>query len=67
MNVTCAASFTSYLAGSVGMLYHLLDCDVIPMSGLQCYISVWFATLYLFPDCNVISVSGLKFIPISVI
>ena len=60
MNVTCAASFTSYMAGSVGMLYHLLDCDVIPMSGLQCYTYVWFANLYLCPDWNVISMSGLQ-------
>ena len=42
------------------MLYHLLDCDVIPMSGLQCYTYVWFANLYLCPDCNVISMSGLQ-------
>ena len=60
MNVTCAASFTSYLARSVGMLYHLLDCDVIPMSGLQCYTYVWFENLYICPDCNVTSMSGLQ-------
>ena len=72
MNVTCAASFTSYMAGSVGMLYHLLDCDVIPMSGLQClclvfkfipmsrlkcYVYVWFANLYLVLLYNIIPTS----------
>ena len=60
MNVTCAPTFTSYMAGSVGMLYHLQDCDVIPMSGLQCYTYVWFSNLYLCPDWNVISMSGLQ-------
>ena len=56
MNVTCAASFTSYLAGSVDMLYHLLDCDIIPMSGMQRYTHVWFVNVYLCLDCNVICI-----------
>ena len=57
MNVTCAPTFTSYMVGSVGMLYHLQDCDVIPMSGLQCYTYVWFANLYLFLLYNIIPTS----------
>ena len=41
------------------MLYHLLVCSFIPISGWPCYIIFWFANLYLCLVC--------KFIPISVI
>ena len=43
------------------MLYDLLDCNVIPMSGLKCYTQVWILILCLCLDSNVISFSVIKY------
>ena len=53
------ANLICYAFVWIAMLYHLLVCSFIPISGWPCYIIFWFANLYLCLVC--------KFIPISVI
>mgnify|MGYP006900142643 CR=1 FL=1 len=53
------ANLICYAFVWIAMLYHLLVCSFIPISGWPCYIIFWFTNLYLCLVC--------KFIPISVI
>ena len=52
------ANLICYAFVWIAMLYHLLVCSVIPISGWPCYIIFWFANLYLCLVCLFIPTSG---------